>query len=153
MEKSILDDVFGKTEEEVETFMDAIKSQVTVPDKYSRMAEDRPDMVSAPEFTDQISGSIRIQSGKHGDDHVWHISCDPRKQWKVSLERVCYAVANVMNGVIPSTVRVNIFLPYADWDVQEITFKAIDLGNCWNVSDKVISDMNIKLMTILNTLV
>lgn len=153
MDKSILDDVFGKTEEEVETFMDAIKSQVTAPDKYSRMAEDRPDQVSAPELTDQISGDVRVQSGFHDMDYVWHISCNPKKKWKGSIDRICYAIAKTLNDVIPQTVEVKIFLPYADWDLQEITFKAIGLRDCWSITDQVITDLNLKLLQVLNTLV
>jgi hypothetical protein len=154
MEKNLLDDIFNTPEEQVETFMEAIKSLVADPGDYSRVVSGAVDQVSAPELVDQQSGYIRISHGHHGEDYVWHISAfHPKKPWRVSIDRVVYAIAKVMNGVIPQTIEVRIFLPMADWDLQEITFKAMGLSVAWNVNGTSIAKMNLKLFEVLNTLV
>jgi hypothetical protein len=149
----ILDDIFNAPEEQVETFMEAIKPSVVSPE-FSRMAQDRPDQISIPELAEQVSGLIRIQYGYHGEDFVWHICAPhPPRPFKVSDDRVIYAIAKTMNAVIPNTVEVKIWLPMSDWEVREFTFKAMNLKACWNISGKELEQLNIKLFEVLNTLV
>ncbi|NDC22605.1 MAG: hypothetical protein EBZ49_00520 [Proteobacteria bacterium] len=154
MEKNILDDIFNTPEEQVETFMEVIKPLVTDPNSFSRVTGGQPDQISAPSLVDQVSGWIRIQHGWHGEDYVWHISAHhTKKPFKVSIDRVVYAIAKVMNDVIPQTVEVKIWLPMQDWEIQEITFKAVDLASSWNVSEESINKLNLKLFEVLGTLV
>ena len=118
------------------------------------MLSGKTDTVKAPVLIDQISGKIRIQHGSDSDDYVWHISTtDYRIKWKVSEERLIYALAKTMNEVIPPRIKVNIWRPMSDWDIQEYTFKAFDLQNEWSVTRKDIEKLTVKLFEVLNTLV
>ena len=155
-EKNILDDIFSKTEEEVETFMDAVQASIGEDDRsdFDSKFDDKEFAVATPEFLMQESGDIRIAHGWHGSDYVWHISTrHPKIPFKVDAKRMLYGVAKTMNDTIPDSVEVKIWLPYADWDIQEYTFKAIDLKSCWQVTGKVIEGMNLKMFNILNTMV
>lgn len=137
---NILDKVFSAPEEDVETFMDMLSRSDVVVNKGAptmesiarSAAEDRPDQISYPQLVEQISGVIRIQHGPHGDDYVWHMApfVQSRKivNYKVSIERVIFAIANIMKDHLPAEVQAKIWLPYADWDIQEITFKALELN-------------------------
>lgn len=148
-DEDLLRNLFKKDEEEVETFMEVIKDRVHDP----RVGGD-PDPISAPELTDQDSNFIRIQHGWHHNDYVWHIAPrSERRPWKVSLERVVYACAQVMHPVIPQNVEVRIFLPMKDWQIPEVTFKAIDLKLQWNVERRKLEKMLDQLFEVLNALI
>jgi hypothetical protein len=58
-----------------------------------------------------------------------------------------------MNETIPSRVEVKIWKPYADWDIKDITFKAINVRSEWSLSDEDMNTITIRLFEILNTLV
>lgn len=151
MEKNILDDVFNTPDEQIETFMDVLKSNNVVADN---RFSGTPDQIEAPELIDQTSGFIRIQHGYHGEDYVWHISAFHRqKQFKVSIERVCYAIAKVMNTVIPQTTEVKMWLPMKDWEIDEITFKAMGLKSAWNITAQNLNKLTAEVFVVLNTLV
>lgn len=154
MENNILDDIFNTPEEQVETFMEVIKPLVTDPNSFSRVTDGKPDQIAAPSLVDQVSGWIRIQHGWHGEDYVWHISAHhPKKPFRVSTERVVYAIAKVMNDVIPQTTEVKIWLPMQDWEIQETTFKAVGLASVWSITDDILNKLNLKLFDVLGTLV
>jgi len=55
--------------------------------------------------------------------------------------------------VIPSTIGVNVFLPFADWENQIITFKAANLRLSWNVTDDDLKAATLKLLEVLRALV
>lgn len=154
--EDILKQVFGQPDSQIQTFMDVIKPNVTDPNdsEVSRIVRGTPDQIAAPELAEQRSGFIRIQHGWHDQDYVWHVSpWHERKPWKVALERVVYACAQVMNSVIPKSTDVRIWYPHNDWQIPEITFKAIALRAQWNVRDEHLQKMTDKLFEILNTLV
>lgn len=155
-QRNVLDAVFGAPEEHVDTFVDAMKDLQLVidSDKMSKIVSGRPDAVKAPELTEQVNGQVRINHGWHDGDYVWHISpARAMRPWRASLERVIYAIAQTMNSVIPNTVSVRIWTPYADWDIPEITFKASNLNDEWSVTEKSIDSLNQELFKVLNTLV
>jgi hypothetical protein len=159
--RDVLDTVNKVSEEDVQTFLDVLKETVgdEVDDVMAfdihRIEKGDPEPVRESSITkEQISGLIRIVHGWHDDDYVWHISpAHQRRTWTVSLERVIYTIAQVMNKVIPPTVEVNIFPPHSEWDIKEITFKAIGLRNQWNVREEDLSTMVVALFEVLNTLV
>jgi len=156
VDRNLLDDVFGKSEEQIETFVEAISDAITDPNKddIDKIKSGEPDKISAPEFIDQTSGFIRVSHGWHDADYVWHIAPNHiKKPFKISAERVVYGIAKVMNEVIPQDCEVKIWLPYADWDIQEYTFKAMDLRSHWQVSEEAIGKMNLNLFELLNTMV
>jgi hypothetical protein len=149
-ERNLLDDIFSPTEEQIETFLDVLGDTTDA----QRVIAGTPEKVAAPELVDQTSGWIRIQHGWHADDYVLHMAnARPTKPFRVSTERVVYAIAQTMNLFIPDTVVVNIYLPKPDWDVPEITFKCIDLKAAWSVNEAVITKMVLKLFLVLNQLV
>ena len=155
-EKNILDDVFKTPEEEVETFVEAMSELITDPNTSdaSRIVHGRPEKISYPELVIQRSGLIGIQHGWDGQNYVWHISpIHPKRPWKVSMDRVVYSIAKTMNTVIPNTTTVNFWLPHQEWEIAEITFKALDLKNVWSISNGDLEEVNKQLFEILNTLV
>lgn len=156
-EKNLLDDIFNTTDDEVETFMDAIAPLVkdAQKDDLGKIAKGEPEQISAPEsLIDQVTKFISIQHGWHDKAYVWHFApSHPKKPFKYPLDRVVYGIAKAMNDVIPSNVEVKIWLPYADWDIQEITFKAMDLKDEWSVTDAIISKLTEGLFEILNQMV
>jgi len=148
-----LEDIWNTPEEDVETFMEAIKPIIGDSPDYNRIVSGKPDEIQAPELTEQISGDIRIQHGWHGQDYVWHIAANPKKPFRVSDERVIYATAKIMNDTIPQDVRVNIWLPFQDWDIREFTFKAFGLEEKWSITEKALEKLVANLFEALNTLV
>lgn len=150
--RNILDAVFGASEEDVTTFMDVMKENEIVASEGDWVTKDSPDYIEVTaELVEQRVGTIQIEHGWHEDNYVWHFSpWHTRKPYRETLERVVYGIAQTMNEVIPQSVEVKIFLPYKDWEIPEVTFKAIDLRSCWNINDVIIADLNEKLFRILN---
>lgn len=156
--EKLLDDIFETPEENIDLFVGVLKDKEMLVDPeddgVTRMTEGRPDQVAPPLLKDQIAGGVRIQHGWHGDDYVWHIGPnDARRSWKVSNDRVAYAIAKCMNEDIPESIEVKIWLPYLDWEIKEITFKAINLKDEWSISDSIIEQMTLRLFGVLNALI
>jgi hypothetical protein len=98
-------------------------------------------------------GNIVISSGWDGDEFVWHMSTIHHKiSFKISERQLLQEIISLMNKVVPSTCKVDVFTPYMDWDIRMYTFKAHDLKNYWQVSDEVLDDLLKKLFIKLNTL-
>jgi hypothetical protein len=155
-EKNILDDVFSRSEEELETFMEAVKENIGQDDMgdFHSKFDDKEIGAETPDYITQESGNIRITHGWHGTDYVWHMSTKhPKIPFKVDAKTMLYTVAKTMNDTIPSSVEVKIWLPLADWDIQEYTFKAVDLKSSWQITQKAIEALNLKLFNVLNTMV
>lgn len=154
-EENLLEKVFAQKEEDVETFAENIQQSILYKSsEFDRIKAEDGETVVVPKLVDQISGKIRIQHGPHGDDYVWHLSTiDYRIRFKVSTERLLYAIASAMNKYIPPTITVDIFLPQSDWDIKEYTFKAHGLNGVWNFNQKHIDNLSIELFNILNALV
>jgi len=160
-EHNLLDDIFNTPEKDVETFMDIMDGAIQEsgselrPEKtdISRIRKGKAEAVSAPRFVEQTSGWVTISHGWDGADYVWHIApARTSKTWKVSLQRVLYAIIKTMNDTIPQSVKVDIFPPYSDWDIKEITFKAYGLDYTWQIGKKELNALNLKLFEVLNTL-
>ncbi len=146
----ILKKVFSTSEEDVETFMDVVKTDTDLSSEYSGKA----NQITAPKLRDSLTKLIRIQHGWDGDDYVWHIApAHHKRPFKVSIDRVVYTIARVMNETVPETVEVRIWLPSPDWDIPEITFKAFDLAMEWSISEKSLEKILDGLMDVLNELV
>lgn len=164
-EKNLLEQIFSAPEEDVETFMDLLSANDVIVNKGAgsmeslarSAAEDQPDKISYPELVEQISVLIRIQHGTHDEDYVWHIApfvpSNKIVNYKVSIERVIFAIAKIMKEYLPEHIEAKIWLPYADWDIQEITFKAIGLNADWTFQKSLVDKINLKIFQTLNTLV
>ena len=94
-----------------------------------------------------------IEHGWHADDYVWHIEPAPKRAFSVSMDRVLFAITRTFNTVIPSNIKVDVMLPFADWDRKIITFKAFALDQCWNVSESDINRLVVHVFKVLNTLI
>jgi hypothetical protein len=157
--QNILDEVFGAQPEQIETFMDAIQEAVQndlrgmAADDVDRIRGGQPDRIQVPEQVEQVLGFVRVARGWDGSDYVWHFApARNQRPWKVEVGRVVYAVARVMNIYIPSSVEVKIWLPYQEWDIKEVTFKAMGLRSIWNVGQQDIDRMSVQCLEVLNTL-
>lgn len=154
-----LQEIFGKSEEDLETFVDTLISSTVVDPEMEPMLESAKDNIAtpvdAPRFVEQFSGYVRIQYGYSSEDYVWHIAAfHPKKviNFRVSIDRVIYAIATVMKAHLPSDAQAKIWRPNADWDIQEITFKALDMNDVWQFNDKLVETINKELFETLNTL-
>lgn len=160
IEKNVLDEIFSTPEEDVEYFMDVLAENEafgnldpnTQEAVASIAATDKPDQISYPKLVEQISENIKIQHGPVEQDYVWHISHHPKKNYKVSIQRVTFSIAKTMNEHLPTHIQAKIWLPYADWDIKEITFKAIGLNGEWFVDKAFIDKINVDLFKVLNAL-
>ena len=158
--QNLLDDIFSVQPEQLATFMDAIQDAVQndfknmQADDVEKIKSGEPDRVKPAEQVEQILGFVRVMRGWDGDDYVWHFAPARSQQrpWKVEIGYVVYAVAKVMNIYVPSTVEVKIWLPYEEWDIKEVTFKALGLRSVWNVSQRDIDRMSVQSLEVLNTL-
>ena len=162
-DKNILDDIFNAKEEDVETFADVFLGKTegsteqgvrSDSQKIVDAAKGKGDTVAHPDLKISRNGYIEISFGWHERDHVWHISpWHEKKQYRVTLNRVVYAISKVMSSRIPSHIHVDIFLPNKHYSIPEITFKAKGLLDDWSVRDDDIKELNEQIFEVLNTLV
>lgn len=163
-ERNIYSLIFKAKEVDVRTFADIMRKELkkdapkapdgVVAGAFDEVTKGDPYKIKTPEFTRQINGNVQIEHGWHHDDYVWHIgTTHTRKVWKVSQDRLVYAVASVLDTAIPRTIKVNIFPPIADWEVKEYTVKALELQSAWNVPASAITGVTETLFKVLNTLV
>lgn len=161
--RSLLDDIFSKDEEDIETFMMAASDSIKLALRDKGLEDDedvnkvlsgKGDSYKAPSLMRQQSGFIEITHGWHDEDYVWHISAwHQKKQWNVDQSMVIYAVAKAMNSCVPTACKVNIFPPYQQWEIKEYTFKAIDLGSYWQINQAMLNELTDRLFVVLNELV
>jgi len=158
--KNILDDVFGIEEEEVASFADAIldskveKGTALDGDNSSKFEQDSPDKIQGPTLQFARNGYIEIAHGWHGEDYVWHIKpWHPKKQYRVTMQRVLYAIAKTMSEKIPDHIVVDVFMPDYKWEIPEITFKAKEILNEWAIKNEDFPELNEKIFEVLNELV
>jgi hypothetical protein len=153
--------IFTMGESDVRTFADIMRQELkkeapipNMPEGFDEVMDGTPHKALAPVFTKQESGLVVIEHGWHTDDYIWHIGHSPkRKEWKVSQERMTYALAAIIDTVIPRTVRINIHPPIADWELKEYTIKALELKSVWSVPPSSITGLTEKFFKVLNSLI
>jgi len=157
--QSVLDHLWATPEPEVRTFSEAMRTPSAKandgrPDQFENelMANETAKVRSAV-YVKQQSGGVIIEHGWHADDYVWHIEPAPKRAFSVSMDRVLFAITRTFNTVIPSNIKVDVMLPFADWDRKIITFKAYGLDQCWNVSDSDLNRLVVVVFKVLNTLI
>ena len=156
--QSVLDHLWATPEPEVRTFSEAMRTPIAKaddgrPDQFGlELAKETAKFRSAVYVTQQ-SGGVIIEHGWHADDYVWHIEPAPKRAFSVSMDRVLFAITRTFNTVIPSNIKVDVMLPFADWDRKIITFKAFALDQCWNVSESDINRLVVHVFKVLNTLI
>ncbi|HKU53261.1 MAG TPA: hypothetical protein VJQ25_12375, partial [Nitrospira sp.] len=113
------------------------------------------DAVKGPKNLNQeVAGFVRIWSGWHDDAYVWHIEpANIRKPWKVTDDRVMFAVAKAMNAVLPKRVMVDIWKPQRDWEIKTFTFKAQDLKHEWSIQEEDLKKLTQALFSVLTPMV
>lgn len=113
-----------------------------------------PIRYQTPAYSTDEDNWIECVHGYSGDDYLWHISPRrARKQWKVSSDLVITHLAYVMSHFIPSSVEVKIWAPYMDWDIKEITFRAVGLKDSWAFDENKLPDVVQALLKKGNELV
>ena len=154
-----LQEIFGKTEEDLEMFVDTLVNNAVVDPEMEPMLESAKanltTPISSPRFVEQISGYVRIQHGYAEEDYVWHIAAFHQKKvinFKVSIDRVIYAIATIMRAHLPTDTKAKIWRPNSDWDIQEITFRALETKDLWQFNERLIEEINKELFESLNTL-
>lgn len=158
----LLDRIFNAPDEQVETFADVIRKESSVgsgteeeQDFLGKAAKGETTGVSK-DFSSktQIQGFVSVTSGWNDKDFIWHIGpAHNKKPWKVTIDRVIYAIVHTLNEILPKEQIVDIFPPYDDWEIQEITLKAIGLKDSWAVSESDLEDLNVKFLNVLNPLI
>jgi hypothetical protein len=111
------------------------------------------ETVAVPEFAKQESGMLAFEHGWMQEDYVWHMQPTRGRDWRVSDDRVIFAIARVLDTAIPRDMQVNIYPPYDDWDIKAYTAKVLGLRAAWNMPPGVITRLTEKLFAVLNTLV
>jgi len=163
-ERNLYYQIFKAKEIDVRTFADVMRKEMVKgapktpkgvnAGAFSEVVDGSPQKVQAPKFSKQTSGLVQIEHGWHQEDYIWHIgTSNPRRDWKVSQDRLVYAIAATLDTVVPRTIRINIYPPVADWEVKEYTIKAMDLQSAWNVPQSSISALTEKMFKVLNALV
>lgn len=163
-ERNLYSAIFKTKELDVRTFADVMRRELSKEGvkkpkgvagaAFDEVAKGDAKKVATPKFTTQSSGFIQIEHGWHQDDYIWHIGTNhPRKDWKVTQDRLVYAIAATLDTIIPKNTKVNIHPPVVDWEIKEYTVKALDLKSVWNISNDDISRLTEKLFKVLNALV
>lgn len=160
--KALLREIYDTPKEDVEQFFEAISQNVSedlfpgAPKESSRkLISGKPDAVKGPKnLSQEVSGFVRIWSGWHDDAFVWHIEpAQIRRPWKVSDERVMYAVAQTMNKVIPKRIKVDIWKPQRDWEIKTFTFKAQEIRLEWSIQEEDLQRLTRLLFEVLAPMV
>lgn len=154
-----LDKIFNTSDQEVDTFVDTlsglIESKGGIPyqsDTMRKIISGKPDKVrTPPPLSEYLSGFIRIFCGWHNADFVWHIEpAAIRKPWKTKESRIVYVIASIMIDHLPPDMKAKMFYPEADWENRSITFKALDIENCWSFDHSLVEKINQRLFEVLN---
>ncbi len=161
MSKNLYSDIFNAPEEDVKTFAEVMKIHNKEKPKdldinqsgFDAVMSGKTEKVAVPEFIKQESGMMFFEHGWIQEDYVWHLQPRGGKDWRVSSDRVIFAIAKTMDTVIPRSLSVNIYPPYEDWDIKAYTAKVLGLRAAWNVPPSDIKRLTEKLFNVLNTLV
>jgi len=155
-----LDGFFNVSQEEAETFYDAMATTIQTggdspkEDMIRRIVSGKPDRVKMPaRLTDEVSGFVRVIHGPHGEDYVWHVEhAALRRPWKTTNERIIFIIATIMHDCLPD-IEAKIWPPAGDWELRTITFKALGLVDEWTFHESLVQKINLRLFAALNPLV
>ena len=146
-DSKLLDQVFKAKEEDVKYFSDIIATE-----EYSE--EKTYGIKSTASYKDETQNLIGIVHGYHEDNYVWHIKpVHGKKPWKVSMQRVVFAIGKVVSTLLPQDLMLDVFLPQETWDIKEITVKANNVKEHWAVRESDLDKVTGQFFEVLNTLV
>lgn len=153
--KDILDEIFGLKEEDAETFFDLVSKETK--DKKPEWLGTEADTLQTKQtamFMEQSHKFIKITHGYHDSNYVWHIApSHPKKPWKVPMPKIFYAIGVVLNKHLPKSVIIDIYPPQVGWEMKEITIKANNVLDLWNVTKDDLAVVTGQLFEVLNELV
>jgi hypothetical protein len=161
MSKNLYADIFSAPEEDVKTFAEVMKIHNRERPQgldisqggFDEVMSGKAQQVAIPEFITQESGLLVFEHGWLQEDYIYHLQPRRGKDWRVSPERVTFAIAKTLDTVIPRTMRVNIYPPYEDWEIKAYTVKVLGLRAAWQVPPSDITRLTEKLFSVLNALV
>lgn len=161
--KRFLDEIFSAKEDDVRSFASIIMaSKKEVSNAEVNIDSDLIESANGKDMTVETSASLKkerssyieIEHGWHEGDYVFHIKpWHPKKQYRVTIMRVIYAIAKVVDSYLPKTVKGDIYPPSKQWEIPEITFKALGVQDNWAVRDTDLEKIKIDLFEVLNKLV
>jgi len=147
---NLLEAIFSTPKEDVETFADVMKkvSGRNITNNESFRLKKTADMrVESQKF-------ITINYGTHENNYIWHIKPNNKKKpWAVPMDRVLFAIGKLLHESIPTDIIIDIHLPKADWQIEEITIKANEALDHWSVTDEILRKITGQFFEVLNTLV
>lgn len=145
----LIDEIHKASDEDVQYFSDIIGN---VGKEFSFNEKYRLNRTA--KFKEEKQKLIKIVHGTHESHYVWHISpLHPKRPWAVSMDRIRYAIGKILNDRVPHELVIDIFLPDASHDIDEITIKANDAANHWSMSDREFQRITGQFFDVLNTLV
>ncbi len=150
-----LEDYFKVSPEDAGTFTEAISNSLSFMDPAGKeVVADLSDFgVQSTSSMNEISTKhVEIQFGYHENDFIWHIT-PKTKNITFNDSQLIYVTAMVLNKTIPTHIKVNIFLPEANWDIRPYTFKAEGLVSLWSFSDDMVNRINKELIVQLDALI
>ena len=155
----LLDRIFNTPDEQIETFADVILDRTGTEDLAKdefaeKVVKGDPQQIEQVKMVEATNKFVRITSGFNQDDYILHVGpAHPKKPWKVTTDRVIFAAVHVWNKHIPREIVVDIFPPYSDWEIQEITFKAHGLKKEWSVDENDLKKLTLELFDVLGELI
>lgn len=145
---NLLDEIFDAKEEDVETFADVIGMG-----EHKFAANEVARVRKTSEFQVSRQKNIEINCGYHESDYVWHIKpWHKKKPWAVSIDRVVYAIAKILHELIPHDVQIETYLPASDWEIEEVTIKALGGMSHWSLREEDFQKVTGQMFEILNPL-
>jgi len=159
--RSLLEDILSTPDEDIETFMEAISPIINSNENVSQKAvdvlssfENKVESVKGPDYMTQQIENVVIIRGWINSDYVWHFkTARDKKPFSSGDYRVCYAVSKVLNEYLPTKCEVKIWLPYSTWNIFEYTYRAYGLADFWQINDRVLELISMKMFEVLNPLV
>jgi hypothetical protein len=146
---NLLQQIFEADKEQVETFSDFVEKNV------NKITEEESfRLKKTAKLVTEQQKLIGITHGTHESSYVWHIRPIHRKRpWAVPVKNVVYAIGKVFHEYIPHEVLIDIFLPNSEWEIEEITVKALEVMDHWSITEDTLPKVTGQLFEVLNTLV
>lgn len=158
-EKTALEELFETKEQ---TFSEVMEDMNPSEEEDANLAVKGDPKPISKDFEQKSRGFkfINITNGWNREDFVMHIApASHKKTWKLPLEAnyndnsVIKTIILIMNKHIPKNHQVDIHLPVSDWEIKELTFKAIKLKSVWSVTEEDLEKMILELFEELNKIV
>jgi hypothetical protein len=146
MDNNALKRIFETDEVDIETFADVVG--------LNNRNDGYLGIIPTSSFSSEKQKFIEIVRGYHEQDYVWHIKTSHKDiSWAASYQRVAYAIAVILNDLLPRDLQLETHLPSNSWEIEEFTIKALMVTEHWSVSQEDLDKVTGQMFEVLNTLV